>query len=182
MRVRAQRSAQGDLTRLDYVRCDKVRKVSYSELGLLVISVACQVVRCYDIGERSTNIEHCFVIPMRGHSLPLHAIQREQPSKGSSWLQTTVLQGFRPMPSLRTSPHTTPMHGESVHCQWQCEGRAQSAWSMVLRRSSVACAQVAPSRTVSISKGRVARPRATDHQLIDVGQGACALPRQIRWQ
>ena len=44
VRVRAQRSAQGDLTRLDYVRCDKVRKVSYSELGLLVISVACQVV------------------------------------------------------------------------------------------------------------------------------------------
>ena len=83
MRVRAQRSAQGDLTRLDYVRCDKVRKVSYGELGLLVISVACQVVRCYDIGERSTNIEHCFVIPMRGHS-PLHAIQREQPSKGTA--------------------------------------------------------------------------------------------------
>ena len=153
------------------------------ELGLLVLSlVRARLLRlCYDTArwrERSTN--HCFIIPTRTVRLTRENIKRDDP-KGSSWVQTTVLNRVSGGCHL-CAPRLTQRQCMGSQCIANAkEGRrALGRWCCAAR--SAACAQAAPSRTVSISKGRVARPRATDHQLIDVGQGTCALPHQIRWE
>ena len=127
--------------------------------------------------------QHCFVIPVCEDTPSQYNVMNLK-AYGTSFRSGAYGSRKRTQVDVTggchlCAPHTTP-RGDIAYAK-SAERLVAHGRSMVLRRS-VACAQVVPSQAVHITEGRGANPCATDHQFVCVGQGACALPSQTRWE